>query len=138
MREPAHRSGVLGLLRRVGVSIGGVLVVGLGIVLMPLPGPGLVIVVAGLAVLATEYAWARRLLEQAQTRAKDASAASVRGPLRLAATAGAVLALLGLGVAVIAVPEIPYAGISAGIGLIVGGVALAATTGWSLRRQRTA
>jgi uncharacterized protein (TIGR02611 family) len=47
---------------RIGVTIVGVLVVLVGIVLLPLPGPGWLIIFAGLGVLSTEYAWAARLL----------------------------------------------------------------------------
>lgn len=45
----------------VGV-VGGVIVLG-GLALVPLPGPGWAIVVVGLAILATEFSWAERLLE---------------------------------------------------------------------------
>ncbi|MGY1747276.1 TIGR02611 family protein [Blastococcus sp. SYSU D00695] len=48
---------------RVGVGIVGALVVGLGILAIPLPGPGWLIVIAGLFVLASEFFWAERLLE---------------------------------------------------------------------------
>jgi len=41
--------------------IGG-LVVAIGIVLIPLPGPGWLIVIAGLAIWAIEFVWARHLL----------------------------------------------------------------------------
>jgi uncharacterized protein (TIGR02611 family) len=37
-----------------------------GLVLVPLPGPGWLIVFAGLAVLATEFAWAARTLRFAR------------------------------------------------------------------------
>lgn len=47
---------------RVGVTIVGVAVIAGGIVLLPLPGPGWLIIFAGLGILATEYAWAARLL----------------------------------------------------------------------------
>ncbi len=40
--------------------IGGLIVVG-GLALVPLPGPGWLIVFVGLAVLATEFEWAARL-----------------------------------------------------------------------------
>ena len=47
---------------KIGVGVfGGALVV-LGLVLVPFPGPGWLTVIAGLAVLAVEYAWARHLL----------------------------------------------------------------------------
>lgn len=44
-------------------TIGGVLVAG-GLVLVPLPGPGWLVVFAGLAVLGTEFGWARRAGER--------------------------------------------------------------------------
>ena len=59
--------------KRVGITIiGFVLVLG-GIVLLPLPGPGMLIIIAGLAVLGTEYMWARRALELAKQKAKQAA-----------------------------------------------------------------
>jgi uncharacterized protein (TIGR02611 family) len=48
---------------RIGVGVVGGLVVSLGIVAIPLPGPVWLIVIAGLFVLATEFLWAERLLE---------------------------------------------------------------------------
>jgi uncharacterized protein (TIGR02611 family) len=48
---------------RVLVGLVGALVVAFGIVTIPLPGPGWLTVIAGLFVLATEFAWAERLLE---------------------------------------------------------------------------
>jgi len=48
---------------RIGVGIVGGLIVALGIVAIPLPGPGWLIVIAGLFVLATEFTWAERLLD---------------------------------------------------------------------------
>jgi uncharacterized protein (TIGR02611 family) len=50
------------LVWRLGVTVLGVAIIALGIVLLPLPGPGWVIIFAGLGVLATEYTWASRLL----------------------------------------------------------------------------
>ena len=47
---------------RVGVTVVGVAVIVGGIILLPLPGPGWLIIFAGLGILATEYMWAKRLL----------------------------------------------------------------------------
>ena len=54
------RSGRLTL--QIIVGIVGCCVVALGIVLIPFPGPGWLIVLGGLAILAIEFVWARRLL----------------------------------------------------------------------------
>ncbi len=48
---------------KVGVGVVGGLVVAVGIVLIPFPGPGWAIVILGLAILAVEFHWARKLLE---------------------------------------------------------------------------
>jgi uncharacterized protein (TIGR02611 family) len=55
--------------KRVLVTIVGVAVVLIGIVLIPLPGPGWAIVFGGLAILATEYVWAKRLLTFSKRKA---------------------------------------------------------------------
>ena len=59
-RIRANPTGRLAL--KVGVGVLGTLVVAVGIVLIPFPGPGWAIVILGLAILAVEFAWARRLL----------------------------------------------------------------------------
>src|SRR3954467_6043135 len=51
------------LVLRIGIGVLGTLVVGLGIVLIPFPGPGWAIVILGLAIWAIEFAWAKNLLE---------------------------------------------------------------------------
>ncbi|WP_336210289.1 TIGR02611 family protein [Nonomuraea sp. LPB2021202275-12-8] len=55
------RTGALTLKIVIGV-IGTLMVVG-GLVMVPFPGPGWLVVFAGLAVLATEFHWAHRVLE---------------------------------------------------------------------------
>ena len=60
-RIRAKRSGRLAL--RIGIGTLGTLVVALGIVLIPFPGPGWAIVILGLAIWAIEFVWAKNLLE---------------------------------------------------------------------------
>ena len=60
--------------KRVAITIVGFVLVLGGIVLLPLPGPGMLIIIAGLAVLGTEYMWARRALELAKEKARQAAA----------------------------------------------------------------
>lgn len=61
--------------KRVGVTIAGFVVILAGVAMLVLPGPGMLVIIAGLAILATEYVWAQRLLRTARARfdqAKDA------------------------------------------------------------------
>jgi len=48
--------------RRVIISVFGMTVLLIGIALLVLPGPAFIVIPIGLAILATEYAWARRWL----------------------------------------------------------------------------
>jgi uncharacterized protein (TIGR02611 family) len=55
--------------RKGGITVAGLGMLAGGVVMLVLPGPGLAVIVLGLAVLATEYAWAARLLAVARQRA---------------------------------------------------------------------
>ena len=71
--------------KRIAVSVVGFALVLVGLVMFVTPGPGILVLIAGLAVLATEYAWARRALDSAKhraARAKDAVTKRRRRPTR--------------------------------------------------------
>ncbi|MBA3303418.1 MAG: hypothetical protein H0U26_06070 [Acidimicrobiia bacterium] len=55
--------------RRVAVAVVGATLVVVGLGLLVLPGPGIVVVLAGLAVLGTEFAWAKRALSMTKEKA---------------------------------------------------------------------
>jgi uncharacterized protein (TIGR02611 family) len=59
------------IVRRVIVSVVGVTVLLIGIALLVLPGPAFIVVPIGLAILATEYAWARHWLRKVRRIASD-------------------------------------------------------------------
>jgi uncharacterized protein (TIGR02611 family) len=58
--------------RRILVTAVGALLLVLGVLMLVLPGPGLLGLFLGLTVLATEYHWARRLVEPVRRRVRDA------------------------------------------------------------------
>jgi hypothetical protein len=58
--------------KRVAVTIAGFAVILAGAAMLILPGPGILVIIAGLALLATEYVWAQRLLKVARARATQA------------------------------------------------------------------
>ena len=53
---------------RIAVAVIGMAVLAVGILAIPYPGPGWAIVFVGLAILATEFDWARRLLAYTRKR----------------------------------------------------------------------
>lgn len=59
----------------VAVSVIGSVLIVAGLVMLVTPGPGLVAIIAGLAVWAREFRWAHRLLDRAKARLVEARAA---------------------------------------------------------------
>jgi hypothetical protein len=66
--------------KRAVVFVIGVVLLAIGLIMFVTPGPGIVLVVLGLAVLATEFAWAEHLLDQAKRQASKAGQASQKIP----------------------------------------------------------
>ncbi|WP_433192720.1 TIGR02611 family protein [Nocardia sp. CA-107356] len=105
--EPTERTGwralrtrlaerpTLNLAYRVGVAVVGIAVLVVGILAIPYPGPGWAIVFAGLGILATEFAWARRALGWLRDKYRQGMAwYSARGPVMRVFAAVATLALV--------------------------------------------
>lgn len=67
-RDRIRRNRSLDLAWRVGVGVVGGLVLVAGILMIPYPGPGWLVVFAGLAILATEFTWAGNVLRYAKGR----------------------------------------------------------------------
>ena len=88
------------LIWRIAVTVVGVAVLAIGIVLLPLPGPGWLILFAGLGILASEYAWARRLLGWVRRQVRNWSLWLARRPMWVRLLGGlfslAVLAAIAL------------------------------------------
>jgi Putative transmembrane protein (PGPGW) len=57
---------VLTTLRKLIVAIIGGTVLAIGIALIVLPGPAFIVIPTGLAILATEFAWARSAINRAK------------------------------------------------------------------------
>jgi len=52
-----------------GIGLVGGTVTAAGVVMLITPGPGLLVIIAGLAILATQFAWAERALDKVKQRA---------------------------------------------------------------------
>ncbi|NYD98896.1 uncharacterized protein (TIGR02611 family) [Kineosphaera limosa] len=94
---------------RMGVAALGVTVVIVGLILVPLPGPGWLIVFCGLAILATEFHWAKRLHQYVSARLREWNDWIMAQPVwvRLALAAGTFLLVVAFFWVVLKVVGIP-------------------------------
>ncbi len=73
LHERLHAHPVTGAATKVVVTAVGLLVLTAGLVMMVTPGPGIVGIIAGLGILATEWEFARRWLATAKRKAQEAA-----------------------------------------------------------------
>lgn len=78
-----------------------------GILALFLPGPGLLLTLAGLAILSTQYDWARRLMEPVRVKAWRGAAEGVETVPRIVASALAALVLVAVAVLWLWSPPVP-------------------------------
>ncbi|HET9752164.1 MAG TPA: PGPGW domain-containing protein [Myxococcales bacterium] len=64
---------VLANVRRIAAIAGGGILLVTGIALLVLPGPGVPLIIAGLALLSTQFEWARRLRDWLRRRVHAAA-----------------------------------------------------------------
>ncbi|MEU6808775.1 TIGR02611 family protein [Streptomyces sp. NPDC046831] len=64
---------VLHLSWQVGVFIIGLAVVAAGVLMLPLPGPGWVVIFGGMAIWATEFVWAQLVLRWTKRKVTEAA-----------------------------------------------------------------
>ncbi len=100
IRRPAfvQRNPLLRQVYRIGVGVVGTVVLVLGVVLLPAPGPGWLIIFLGLGILASEFTWAERLLGYARRRVSEWT--TWLGRQNLAIRALVVLAIIAFVLAV--------------------------------------
>jgi uncharacterized protein (TIGR02611 family) len=117
--------------------LGGLLTLA-GIGLLVLPGPGFVLVAAGLAVLATRFSWAKRPLDYAKDKAEQGIEEVGKSPLRAVGAALAALVLVVLGVLALAGVELPFINALSAVVLILSGLFLVGTIVFARKQEKTA
>jgi len=133
--------------KRIGLeSLGWLLVIG-GLAALVLPGPGLLAIVGGLALLSQQYDWAQRRLEPVKKRALQAAADGVETWPRILLSGLGVVVLIGAGVAWGLGPDAPGwwpfderwwlpGGWGTGVSLIISGLIALALIVYSYRNFR--
>jgi uncharacterized protein (TIGR02611 family) len=134
-----------GAAKRVLLEVLGWALLVAGIAALVLPGPGLLLMFAGLAVLSQQYEWAERWVEPVRLRALKGAAQSVETWPRIIASTVLAVLLIGCGVLWIIKPDAPSwwpvsdswwlpGGLWTGITQIVSGLLALALIVYSYRR----
>ena len=115
--------------------LGGILLV-IGVALLVLPGPGLILVLAGLVLLSKAFPRLERHVVVVRARAMKAAEDSVSSGWRLAGSILGGTALIAAGLVWGLVPSLPFSGWQTGSSLLVSGAILFALLVYSYRQVR--
>jgi uncharacterized protein (TIGR02611 family) len=111
--------------RRLLVFILGVMVALAGIAMLVLPGPGVIVIILGLVILATEFAWAERVLDRTtQTAAGAASRVTENKSGRAALAMSGVGMIVGGILVAVHFERLRVVGVSVSIAGVIGLVTL--------------
>lgn len=121
-------------MKKAVVAILGCALLLIGIALLVLPGPGFLLIAAALALLATQFNWAKRPLDYAKDKAQVGIEQVGASKWRASLAVASALALIAVGVVEVAGIEIPFVNMVSAILLIGSGLFLLGTIVYALRR----
>ncbi|UQA96480.1 TIGR02611 family protein [Streptomyces halobius] len=99
-----RRSRPLHLSWQVGIFVLGLTVVTVGVIMLPLPGPGWLVIFAGMAIWASEFVWAQLVLRWTKRKVTEAAQRALDPKVRRRNTV-----LTTIGVVIVAVLLAVYA-----------------------------
>jgi len=132
-------------IRDIAVLVLGWVLVVAGVAALVLPGPGLVMVFAGLVILSQHYPWAEKRLRPIEIRAMKGAAEGVETVPRIVLSSLFALTIIGCGVLWLLTPPMPQwwplpemlwlpGGRGTGSTLVLSGLIAVALLAWSVRR----
>lgn len=118
----------------VAVTLGALLLVA-GIALLILPGPGFVLIAAGMALLATRFEWARKPLDYAKGKAEQGIEEVRRSRIKAILAGLSALALIVVGVLALTGVDLPFMNAMSAVLLILSGLFLIGTVVYARNRR---
>ncbi len=125
-------------MKKAVVAVLGIALLLIGIALLVLPGPGFLLIAGALALLATQFEWAKKPLDYAKGKAEVGIQEVAGSRLRTALAVLCALVLVAIGVADLAGFDVPWINTLSAILLILSGLFLVGTMVYALRRARQA
>ena len=123
-------------MKRAVVAVLGIALLLIGIALLVLPGPGFLLIAAALALLATQFEWAKKPLDYAWDKAQAGIDEVGRNKFQTALSILAALVLVAIGIADLAGVDVPWVNTLSAVMLIISGLILVGTIVYALRRAR--
>ena len=123
-------------MKTIAIAVLGGLLTLAGIGLLVLPGPGFIVIFAGLAILATRFSWAKKPLDYAQDKAEQGIEEVGKSPLRAAGALLAALALVAVGILTLAGLDIPFLNAFTAVILILSGLFLVGSVVFARRQEK--
>jgi uncharacterized protein (TIGR02611 family) len=130
--EARKRRRTVLLIRKVVLTLVGLAIMAVGVVMMVAPGPGVIVIVAGLFVLSFEYEWAQRRFEQLRDKAVDAAHATARSTWQLTLAIASSIAIIGGAIVWGLQEDWPFSSWTLSASLIGSGLLALGTVVWSV------
>ncbi|WP_019872734.1 PGPGW domain-containing protein [Sporichthya polymorpha] len=127
------------LARKIGIALAGGMVLAAGIVMIPLPGPGWLVVVFGLWILSFEFRWAERLFDQIHDKVVDAAHLAASNKWGTMLSIVSACGIIAAGFVWALWEDLPFSSWYSGLALSASGVVALFTIWWAasdLKKKR--
>ena len=124
-------------MKRLAVGVVGCVLLLVGVALLVLPGPGFVLIAGAVAVLATQFEWAKRPLDYAKDKASVGIEEVATSKFRASLAVVCALGMVAIGVVELAGVRLPHVNALTAVMLILSGLFLVGTLVYAVVRARS-
>lgn len=123
-------------MKKAVVAVLGFALLLIGVALLVLPGPGFLLIAGALALLSTQFRWAKKPLDYAKDKAEAGMQEVAGSKFRTVVVVLCALVLVAIGIVDLAGVHIPWVNRISAVVLILSGLLLVGTLVYALRRAR--